>query len=291
LSLAELPRKMSGLEIVGAMASAVQLAGVFYSISKQLYEIANALSNAPSEIQDLARDLEVFHDELILYADLVNERKASCSRSISRLTARIIRHCGEICVRIDKILKSLRSGSFWAKVKWVYKEKEIKELLKRLGNLKLSLTGALSILISVKTDHVLDALGMTSPSVFESPGNEGLSSEVIADIEATRRKLASITVSEDLSKSAQEPSQPTSGSNSSSSLGTAKTKSVSTGATPSTLGWTSVENRLRQYKFVVTRARSHTSNYCQRQQLLRITPKKSIWRNTSESGPEELDLE
>ena len=43
---------MSGLEVVGAIASVVQLAKVVISISKQLYEVANALSNVPSDIKD-----------------------------------------------------------------------------------------------------------------------------------------------------------------------------------------------------------------------------------------------
>jgi hypothetical protein len=262
---------MSGLEVVGAIASVVQLAEVVISISKQLYEVANALSNAPSDIKDLAHDLEMFHDDLILYADLVNARNTSYSKHFSRFTAKIIGRCAEICVKIDKILKKLRSGSFWAKVKWIYKEKEIVKLLAKLRDLKLSLMGVLSILISVKTDLVLDALGVTTPSVFESPGNEGLSPEIIGDIEETRRKLAGITVSGDLSKRVQDTSEQTNASKSSSSLGTAKTKRLSMRSTPSTLGWTSVENRLEQYKFVVTGAE---------EPYFELLPKAAITANT-----------
>src|SRR3954452_21855658 len=106
---------MSGLEVVGAVASITQLAGLVYSISKQLYEVSNALSAAPSDIKDLARDLEVFH------SNLAKDRNLSCSNQIIRLTIKIIGRCAEICVKIDKILKKLRSGSVWAKIKWIYK--------------------------------------------------------------------------------------------------------------------------------------------------------------------------
>jgi hypothetical protein len=262
---------MSGLEVVGAIASVVQLAEVVISISKQLYEVANALSNAPSDIKDLAHDLEMFHDDLILYADLVHARNTSYSKHFSRFTAKIIGRCAEICVKIDKILKKLRSGSFWAKVKWIYKEKEIVKLQAKLRDLKLSLMGVLSILISVKTDHVLDALGVTTPSVFESPGNKGLSPETIGDIEETRRKLAGITVSGDLSKRVQDTSEQTNAFKSSLSLGTAKTKRLSMRSTPSTLGWTSFENRLEQYKFLVTGAE---------EPYFELVPKAAITANT-----------
>lgn len=241
---------MAGLEVLGAVAGVAQLAATVISISKQLYEVSNALSNAPSDIKDLAHDLEMFHDDLIFYADLVNARNAHYSKHFSRFTAKIIGRCAEICLKIDKVLKKLRSGSLWAKVKWIYKEKEIVKLLAKLRDLQLSLIGVLSVLISVKTDYVLDALGLPTPSVFESAENEGLSPETIVDIEETRRKLAGITVGRDLPNRVQNTSEQTNAFNSSFFSRTAKTKELSMRSTPSTLGWTLVENTLKQYKFV-----------------------------------------
>ncbi|TVY47295.1 hypothetical protein LOCC1_G002860 [Lachnellula occidentalis] len=185
---------MSGLEVFGAVASVAQLAGVVYSISKQLYEVADAFSNAPSDIKDLAHDLEIFHEELVLHAQLVTEENARYSNQIIRLTSKIIGGCAEICIKIDKILKRLRSGSVWAKIKWIYKEKEIVKLLTRLKDLKLSLMRVLSLLTSAKADHMMNALGVTKPSVFEGAENAGLSEETIADIEKTRQKLAGISI-------------------------------------------------------------------------------------------------
>jgi hypothetical protein len=47
---------MSGLEVLGALASVVQLAQVVYEISKLLYEVGNALANASSDMLDLAQE-------------------------------------------------------------------------------------------------------------------------------------------------------------------------------------------------------------------------------------------
>ena len=102
---------MSGLEVIGSIASVMQLAGAVYSISIQLHEVANALSNAPADIKDLAHDLEIFSEELALHSKLVNTNNSRYSDQVNRLTAKIIGRCATICEKIDKILKKLRNGS------------------------------------------------------------------------------------------------------------------------------------------------------------------------------------
>jgi hypothetical protein len=185
---------MSGLEVIGSIASVVQLAGAVYSISIQLYEVANALSNAPADIKDLAHDLEIFSEELLLHSKLVNANNSRYSDQINRLTAKIIGRCATICEKIDKILKKLRSGSVLARLKWMYKEKEIRKLLGRLRDLKLSLMGTLSLLRMLKADHMMDALGVQAPSLLDGPQDENLSRETMEEVENTRRKLESITM-------------------------------------------------------------------------------------------------
>jgi hypothetical protein len=185
---------MSGLEVIGSIASVVQLAGAVYSISIQLYEVANALSNAPADIKDLAHDLEIFSEELLLHSKLVNANNSRYSDQINRLTAKIIGRCATICEKIDKILKKLRSGTVLARLKWMYKEKEIRKLLGRLRDLKLSLMGTLSLLRTLKADHMMDALRVQAPSLLDGPKDENLSRETMEEVENTRRKLESITM-------------------------------------------------------------------------------------------------
>jgi hypothetical protein len=184
---------MSGLEVVGSIASVLQLAATVYSISKTLYEVGDALSNAPSDIKDLARDLETFSEELHLLSSLLSDKTHRYSDRVYRLTAKIIGDCASICVKIDRILRKLRSGSFLARVKWVFKEKEIMKLLARLRDLKLSLMGTLSLLSALKADHMMDAMGVGNPSLLEGPKDERLSKETADEVENTRRKLAGIS--------------------------------------------------------------------------------------------------
>ena len=199
---------MSGLEVVGSVASVLQLAGTVYSISKTLYEVGDALSNAPSDIKDLARDLETFAEELHLLSSLLDDKTHRYSDQLYRLTAKIIGDCASICVKIDRILRKLRSGSFLARVKWVFKEKEIMKLLARLRDLKLSLMGTLSLLSALKADHMMDAMGVPNPSLLDGPKNERLKKETEVVVEETRRKLASISESQ---KSEMSLSEDTSG--------------------------------------------------------------------------------
>lgn len=187
---------MSGLEVVGSIASVAQLAGTVYSISKTLYEVGNALSNAPSDIKDLAGDLERFSEELHLYARLLD--KKHYDDQFHRLTAKIIGECATICTKIDRVLRKLRSGSVWARVKWLYKEKEIVKLLTRLRDLKFSLLSILQLMKYLKADHEIDAIGGPNRSLIEGSREDGLSDETAAQVEATRKKLAGISVAIDL---------------------------------------------------------------------------------------------
>jgi len=189
---------MSGLEVVGAVASIMQLAQVVYEISKSLYEVGTALASASSEILDLAQDLEIFSDELRLHKTLVNAANRCYSDEVNRLTAKIIGRCATICGKIDRILKKLRTGGIYAKIRWLYKEKEIKKLLERLRDLKLSLLGTLSHLKSLEADHMMNALGYAKSSLLKGAQGEKMSRETLADIEQSRRKLMTLPMSVDV---------------------------------------------------------------------------------------------
>jgi hypothetical protein len=200
---------MSGLDIIGGIASIAQLAATVYTISKTLYEVGEALSNAPSDIKDLARDLETFSQELHLLSSLLQGRNEKYADQVYRLTAKIIGDCASICVKIDRILRKLRSGTFLARVKWLYKEKEIMKLLARLRDLKLSLMGTLSILSALRADHMMNALGVPNSSLIADSKSGGPSSETVNEMEETRKKLAEIAVSQESDEPVQSSSQLT----------------------------------------------------------------------------------
>lgn len=217
---------MSGLEVLGSVASVVQLAATVYSISKTLYEVGDALSNAPSDIKDLARDLETFSEELHLLSTLLDGKNNRYSDRVYKLTAKIIGDCATICQKIDRVLKKLRSGSFWSKVKWVYKEKEVLKLLTRLRDLKLSLMGTLSLLSALKADTMMDAMGVGSSSLLEGTRDEEVAKQAAIDMEDARQKLAGIALKQPQETVSVVPQQ--SWSSQASTLGPSRNKVRST---------------------------------------------------------------
>ncbi|KAF7925656.1 uncharacterized protein EAE98_006881 [Botrytis deweyae] len=201
------------LEVIGGIASILQLAGTVYTISKTLYEVGEALSNAPSDIKDLARDLETFSDELHLLSTLLHGKDGRYADQVYRLTAKIIGDCATICTKIDRIIRKLRSGSVLAKIKWLYKEKEIMKLLARLRDLKLSLMGTLSVLSALRADNMMDSLGINNPSLIGGPNRHGLSTETRMQVEDTRLKLAGMSIKDTTeASSGSKPPLPSSAS-------------------------------------------------------------------------------
>lgn len=213
---------MSGLEIVGAVASIAQLAATVYGISKTLYEVSDALSNAPSDIQDLARDLETFSQELNLLYKLLGNKNSRYSDEVHRLMAKIIGDCAMICVKIDTILRKLRTGSVMARIKWVFKEKEIVKLLTRLRDLKLSLLHVLSMSHTFEADAMMDALKVHNPSLLVGNKNEQLSKETMDEVEATRRKLAGLSVGQGSDTNSRRPASTLTSESSQASRGSSQ---------------------------------------------------------------------
>lgn len=74
-----------------------------------------------------------------------------------------------------------------ARVKRLYKEKDILKLLARLRDLKLSLISTLGMLSALEADCMIDALSVANPSLLEWSKDEVLSKDTIEEIEETRR--------------------------------------------------------------------------------------------------------
>jgi hypothetical protein len=143
---------------IGAVASIVQLAQTALYLSKTLYTLGAAVSSASEDIQVLAQDLKTFSQSLTILSRLLEDSKSWYSDDIYLLTARIIRDCAELYVKIDKILTKLGSNgkSAWkVRVKFVYKEGQIKKLMKQLRDMKGTLA---TILMSLQVDLQLSIL-------------------------------------------------------------------------------------------------------------------------------------
>jgi hypothetical protein len=149
---------MDPFTALGAVASVAQLAATALSLSKTLYSLGAAIASASDDIQVLADDLKTFSQSLTLLARLLEDSKSWYSDDIYLLTAKIIRDCAELYVKIDKILTKLGGNgkSTWKlRVKFVYKEGQIRKLLKRLRDMKGTLA---TILMSLQVDLQLSLL-------------------------------------------------------------------------------------------------------------------------------------
>lgn len=98
---------MDPLTALGAVASIVQLAQGALSLSRTLYSLGAAIASANEDIQILADDLKTFSQSLTLLSRLLEDSKAWYSDDIYLLTAKIIKDCAELYVKIDKILVKL----------------------------------------------------------------------------------------------------------------------------------------------------------------------------------------
>lgn len=146
------------MEVIGAVASICQLASAALSLSKTLYSVGSAIGSASEDVQVLAEDLKTFAQSLMLLSRLLEDSKSWYSDDIYLLTAKIIKDCAELYIKIEKILAKLGGNgkSNWKlRVKFVYKEGEIRKLLKRLRDMKGTLA---TILMSLQVDLQLSLL-------------------------------------------------------------------------------------------------------------------------------------
>ncbi|EKD20598.1 putative DNA-directed RNA polymerase ii largest subunit [Drepanopeziza brunnea f. sp. 'multigermtubi' MB_m1] len=159
---------MDPLSALGAVAAILQLGQTAFTLSKTLYSLNSALSSASEDIQILADDLRTFSQSLTLLSRLLEGSRTWHSDDIYDLTTKIIKDCAELYIKIDKILAKLGAhgkSSWKLKVKFVYKEGDIRKLLKRLRDMKGTLA---TILMSLQVDLQLSLLNISSPSSFSS---------------------------------------------------------------------------------------------------------------------------
>lgn len=150
--------KMDPLTAIGAVASILQLASAAIALSKTLYTAGSAIGSAAEDVNLLADDLKTFSQSLSLLSRLLEESKAWYSDEIYMLTAKIIKDCAALYLKIDKMLVKLGGNgqnSWKLRVKFVYKESQIKKILLRLRDMKGTLA---TILMALQVDLQLSLL-------------------------------------------------------------------------------------------------------------------------------------
>jgi hypothetical protein len=149
---------MDPITAVGAVASILQLAQTALTLSTTLYGLGSALLSASEDLKSLADDLKTFSQSLTLLSRLLEDSKSWYSDDIYLLTAKVIKDCADLYVKIDRILSNLGSkgkASWMKRVKYVMKESQIRKLLSRLRDLKGTLA---TILMSLQVDLQLSLL-------------------------------------------------------------------------------------------------------------------------------------
>lgn len=170
---------MDSLSTIGVVASVIQLAGAALSLSKALSSLRSDTGTACVDIHALADELKTFSQSLNLLSRLLEDSISSYSDDIYLLTAKIIKDCAEIYVKIDKVL--VKSGEkakrTWKnKVKVVHKEGQIRKLLTRLKVMNGTLA---TILMSLQVDSQLSLLNIPSSSRIQRTPERLLQAETI----------------------------------------------------------------------------------------------------------------
>lgn len=147
---------MDPITAVGVAATIVQLSQAALSLSKTLYSLGAAISSASDDIRILADELETFSQSLTVLSRLLDDNKSWYSDDVYLLTAKIIKDCADLYIKIDKMLRKLSGNSTWKlRIKFVYKGSEIQKLMGRLRDMKGTLA---TILMSLQIDLQLSLL-------------------------------------------------------------------------------------------------------------------------------------
>ncbi|KAH8676531.1 hypothetical protein BGZ60DRAFT_259462 [Tricladium varicosporioides] len=180
---------MDPVTAVGAVASIVTLAQTAISLSQNLYTLGSAVASASEDVQILADDLRTFAQSLTLLSRLLEDSKSWYSDDVYLLTAKIIRDCADLYVKIDRILVKLGSSgkSNWKlRVKFVYKEGQIRKLMKRLQDMKGTLA---TILMSLQVDLQLSLLNISSSSKIQRKPEKPLDDATIQNLKSAQQTV------------------------------------------------------------------------------------------------------
>ncbi|KAE9379983.1 hypothetical protein N431DRAFT_552244 [Stipitochalara longipes BDJ] len=180
---------MDPLTAIGAFASIWQIAQGALSLSKTLYTFGVAMGSASEDIQILADDLGTFSQSLTLLSRLLEDGKSCYLDDIYLLTAKIIKDCGALYVKIDKILEKLgskRKSTWKLRVKFVYKESQIRKLLDRLRDMKGTLA---TILAALQVDLTLTIWNVSSTSKIQRPPGIPLQPETLRTLEEAQKSI------------------------------------------------------------------------------------------------------
>lgn len=143
---------MDPITTIGAVASIITLAQTALTLSTTIYSVCGSFVSASQDLKDLADDLHVFSQSLTLLSRLLEGNKVWYADEIYLLAAKIIKDCVALYEKIDAILVKLEGrgkARLMKKVKFVFREPQIRKLLERLRRLKGDLA---TVLMTLQVD-------------------------------------------------------------------------------------------------------------------------------------------
>ncbi|KAF1849195.1 uncharacterized protein K460DRAFT_428656 [Cucurbitaria berberidis CBS 394.84] len=166
-------------EVLGAVASAVQLADVALRSSRQVYNVLSSMKNAGEDIEALRSTLQDVDSNMrILRVYVIEfERSKNAIEKFEVLPDTItgcFRKFFDDITALKQMLPHALKPGFAAKAKWVFDKNKMKEVLARLNDRKTSLNTALVVM------GLKDNLDLRQKSA-EVAQNQSLSYAMIMD--------------------------------------------------------------------------------------------------------------
>src|SRR5438034_1708278 len=147
------------MEVIGAIASIVQLAGTAAQLSRKLYEICDTFGSAAEELRLLSLELSFFGEALGQLSVLLREDQSLYTNSVYFTIAMTIESCGDAYSQIDTIItrfygkaasmnQDANSMSIASRFMWTLQQRKINLLYTRLQAMKLNL------LVNIQLMHI-----------------------------------------------------------------------------------------------------------------------------------------
>ena len=140
-------------EAIGLSSAILSLVTTAYSSCQKLYSTFNKVRNAPKHIAAISKDLEDFYLVLGAIQSLLDDEEFSAGivqYAQSKNLCKVLEDCILVFKDFETIISEYQAHSkdpairTWQRLKWTFKESEIKDLRRNLSDCKGTLNVAIS---------------------------------------------------------------------------------------------------------------------------------------------------
>ena len=140
-------------EVIGLTSAILSLVTTAYSSCQTLYSTFDGVRNAPKHIAVISNDLEDFYLVLGTIQALLDDEEFSAGivqYAQSQNLCKVLEDCVAVFKNLETIISEYQAHSkdpairTWQRLKWTFKESEIKNLRRNLSGCKATLNLAIS---------------------------------------------------------------------------------------------------------------------------------------------------